>query len=208
MSQWNVEHVSEVLGSLGWLGYAGGAMLVLLHAVLPFIPFVVAAGVNVLLFGFWGGFAVNYICACVGAVFAYFLARNLGRSWVQGKLAGYSFLGKVNGLLERYGLWCIAASRVVPVLPSSVVSIGAAFMKVRTRHFILGTLIGNAPMIWLESMVGHDLIHFGQHKERLLVLGAVLLVMFALGTYFRRKWTRTSSSGSARDSGKTKPTKR
>ncbi|SDD99533.1 Uncharacterized membrane protein YdjX, TVP38/TMEM64 family, SNARE-associated domain [Paenibacillus sp. UNCCL117] len=204
MSPWNVEHVSEVLGSLGWLGYVGGALLILLHSLLPFIPFVVAAGVNVLLFGFWGGLAVNYSFACLGAIIAYFLARNLGRVWVQRKLADYSFLGKVNSMLERYGLWCVAASRVIPVLPASVISIGAAFMKIRTRHFILGTLIGNIPMIWLESMVGHDLLHFGQHKGRLLILGAILLFMFGLGAYFRKKWTRTSSNGPNRSAGSAK----
>ncbi|MEK8131918.1 VTT domain-containing protein [Paenibacillus filicis] len=197
MSHWNVEHLSELLNSFGWWGHVVGALLILLHSMVPFVPFVVVAGVNVLLFGFWGGLAVNYIFACIGAIFAFFLARNLGRSWVQRKLAGYSFLDNINSLLQRYGLWCIAASRVLPVLPSSIVSIGAAFMKVRTRHFIIGTLIGNAPMIWLESMVGHDLFHFGQHKGRLLILGAILVLMFAMGAYFRNKWTRTGPPASS-----------
>jgi uncharacterized membrane protein YdjX (TVP38/TMEM64 family) len=191
MSHWNAEHISDVLNSFGWWGHAIGALLVMLHSMIPFIPFVIVAGVNVLLFGFWGGLAVNYVFACLGAIFAYVLARNLGRTWAQRKLAEYSFLDKINSLLERYGLWCIALIRVLPVLPSSIVSIGAAFMKVRRRHFILGTLIGNVPMIWLESVVGHDLFHFGQHKGRLLLLGALLCLMFALGAYLRSRWART-----------------
>lgn len=193
MGHWNVQHITDVLNSLGWIGHIGGALLVLLQTLVPFIPFVVVAGVNVLLFGFWPGFIVNYVFACLGAVIAYFVAKNLGRAWVQSKLSKYSHLDKFNDRLKRHGIWFIVASRIIPVLPSFAINLGAAVMKVRTRHFIIGTLIGKAPMIFLESLIGHDLLHFGEHKGRLMILLIVFAVMLALGSYIKNRWTKAES---------------
>lgn len=193
MGHWNVEYVSDVLNSFGFVGHLGGALLAVLQTIFPFVPFVIVAGVNVLLFGLWGGLAINYLGACLGAVIAFYAARHFGRTWVQKKLAKYKNTDKLNEQLERRGLLFIAFSRLIPVLPSFAINYGAAVMKVRARDFIVGTLIGKAPMIWLESMIGHDLLHFTRYKGRLLILLAVFVVMLGIGNRFKNKWMKDGS---------------
>jgi uncharacterized membrane protein YdjX (TVP38/TMEM64 family) len=188
LSFWDVDHVTELLRSFGWFGYIGGALLVFLQTLLPVIPFVVVAGANVLLFGFWGGFLVNYLFTSIGALTAFLFARYVGRAWVEKKLSKYRFLGVFNDKLRKHGLLFIALFRVMPILPSFVTNLGAAVSKVRTRDYLLGTLLGNAPMILIESLIGHDLLHFAQHKTRLIGLFILFIILLAIGTMLKNKW--------------------
>ncbi|TVY08715.1 TVP38/TMEM64 family protein [Paenibacillus cremeus] len=188
MFLWNIRHLSDELNSFGWYGHVVGALLVVLQTIVPFVPFVVVAGANVLLFGFWGGFIVNYIFSCLGAIIAFFVARNYGQTWVQNKLSKYSHLEVINEKLERHGLLYILLSRVIPVVPSFAINLISAVLKVRRRDFIIGSIIGKFPMIWLESMIGHDLLHFHKYKGRLLILVGIFLITLLIGNYYKKKW--------------------
>ncbi|MCZ8520238.1 MULTISPECIES: TVP38/TMEM64 family protein [Paenibacillus] len=190
MGEWDIQHLSDTLNSLGLLGQACGALLILLQTLVPFVPFVVVAGANVLLFGFWLGFLVNYVFACLGAVIAFLGTRRFGRQWAQSRLSKYKAAGRFNEKLEKHGLLYIAISRVTPVLPSFGINMAAAVMNVRARDFILGTLIGKLPMILLESMIGHDLLHFTQYKGRLLILLGVFALLLAIGNHLKKKWAK------------------
>ncbi|CAG7604283.1 TVP38/TMEM64 family inner membrane protein YdjZ [Paenibacillus solanacearum] len=195
MTVWSVRHISDVLNSFGWYGHMAGALLVMLQTIFPFVPFFVVAGVNVLLFGFWGGFAVNYICSCLGAAIVFFAARNFGRPWVQARLAKYSYIERFNEKLERHGLLYMILLRLLPVLPSSVINLSAAVMKVRPLHFVAGTLIGKAPVILLESMIGHDLLHFQHYKGRLMILAAIFIVLLLVSHFVKDRWFNSSKTG-------------
>lgn len=185
---WDVDHLTALLRSFGWYGYFGGALLIFVQTLLPVIPFVVVAGANVLLFGLWGGFLVNYLFTTIGSMTAFLLARYVGRSWVEKKLSRNRYLHVFNDKLKQRGVLYITLFRVMPILPSIVTNLGAAVSKVRTRDFLLGTLLGNAPMILIESLIGHDLLHFTQHKARLFGVIIVFLILLFIGTKLKNKW--------------------
>lgn len=188
LSHWNVHHLSDVLSSFGWYGYAAGMLLVVLQTIFPFVPFVLVAGANVLLFGFWLGYAVNYVFSCLGAILSFLLVRRYGQAWAIKKLAPYGYIGKLNDKLERHGLLYIMLSRIIPIFPSFAINLAAAVMKVRARDFIIGSMLGKLPMILLESMIGHDLLFIRHHKGRLLLLLAIFVLMVALGNHYKNKW--------------------
>ncbi|MCS7459423.1 TVP38/TMEM64 family protein [Paenibacillus doosanensis] len=188
MAEWNVRHLSDILQSWGLLGHVAGMMLAYLQTVLPFIPFVIVAGANVLIFGLWLGFAVNYVMAVLGAVSTFLVARNYARGWVEKKLEKYAYIEKFNQKLEQNGFLYIAVSRVIPVLPSFGINLAAAVMKVRTRDFVLGTMVGKFPMIFLESLIGHDLLHFHHNKGRLFLLLLIFVVLILIGNIYKKKW--------------------
>lgn len=188
MTGLDIGQLSEWLRSFGWYGYAAGALLVALQSAFPVVPFVVLAGANVLLFGFWPGFAVNYVFACLGSIAVFTVVRKYGKVRIEARLEQYEYMGKLNKLLETNGLFYITASRLLPILPSTAISLAAAVTKVRARDFVLGTLIGKLPMIWVESLIGHDLLFFHQHKARLFVLLTVFAVLLIVGRGLKRRW--------------------
>ncbi|WP_028549416.1 TVP38/TMEM64 family protein [Paenibacillus sp. UNC451MF] len=188
MAEWNVRHLSDILQSWGLLGHLAGAILAYLQTVVPFVPFVVIAGANVLLFGLWIGFIVNYSMSVLGAITAFWFARNYARDWVEKKLEHYAYIEKFNQKLEQNGFLYIAISRIIPILPSFGINLAAAVMKVRTRDFVLGTIVGKLPMILLESLIGHDLLHFSHNKGRLTLLVLIFVVLLVIGNIYKKKW--------------------
>jgi hypothetical protein len=40
----------------------------------------------------------------------------------------------------------------------------------------------------LDSLIGHDLLHFHHNKGRLFLLLAVLIVLILIGNAVRKKW--------------------
>jgi uncharacterized membrane protein YdjX (TVP38/TMEM64 family) len=188
LSSWNVQHLSDMLQAWGLWGHLLGAFLVFLQTVVPFVPFVVVAGANVLIFGFWLGFIVNYVMSVLGAVTAFWIARYYARNWAQKKLEKYSYIQKFNDKLEQHGFIYIMVSRVIPIMPSFGINIGAAVTKVSTRNFVLGTMAGKLPMIYLESLIGHDLLHFHHNKGRLILLLVIFVVLILIGNAMRKKW--------------------
>jgi uncharacterized membrane protein YdjX (TVP38/TMEM64 family) len=188
LDKWSVQHLSDMLDAWGLWGYLVGALLAYVQTLLPFIPFVVVAGANVLIFGLWIGFAVNYVMAVLGALTAFWFARSYGRHWAENKLKKYPSFQKFNEKIEVNGFLYIAVSRIIPVLPSIGINLAAAVMRVRTRDFVLGTVVGKLPMILLESFIGHDLLHFHHNKSRLILLLALFILLLIIGNYYRKKW--------------------
>ncbi|MEK3722061.1 TVP38/TMEM64 family protein [Paenibacillus sp. FSL H8-0034] len=188
MGKWNVQHLSDLLEAWGLWGHFLGALLAFVQPVVPFMPFVVVAGVNVLVFGLWFGFVVNYVMAVLGAITEFWLARNYGRTWVEKKIANHVYIQKFNKQIEHHGFIYITISRIIPVIPSFGINLGAAVMRVKTMDFVLGTIVGKLPMILLESFIGHDLLHFQHNKKRLLIMLGIFVILLLVGHICKKKW--------------------
>jgi phosphatidylserine/phosphatidylglycerophosphate/cardiolipin synthase-like enzyme/uncharacterized membrane protein YdjX (TVP38/TMEM64 family) len=83
----------------------------------------------------------------LSALATYAAGRALGRHAVR-RLAG-SRLNGITRKLAREGVLSIAILRLVPIAPFSIVNAVAGASRVPLRHFLLGTLIGTAPLIAL-----------------------------------------------------------
>jgi uncharacterized membrane protein YdjX (TVP38/TMEM64 family) len=188
MGSWNVDRLSDFLNSWGIWGYITGALLAFAQVMIPLMPFVVVAGANVLLFGLWLGFLVNYIMSISGSITIFWLARTYGRHWVERKLEAYAYLQRFNDRLQHNGFIYIAVSRIIPVLPSFGINLAAAVMRVRTRDFVFGTIVGKLPMVLLESLIGHDLLHFEHNKGRLFILLTIFILLLVVGHICKKKW--------------------
>ncbi len=183
----NVPQLSAELSSFGVYSVLFGVLAVLLQTFFPVVPFVVVAGANVLVFGLWRGFAINYLSAVSGALLAFLFARYLASDWAEKKLSRYPTVQKFNRKLESRGFLYILLGRFIPVIPSTAINFGAGVSKISLRHFTYGTLIGKLPAVLFESMLGHDLLHFKQYKERLFILAVLFLLLLGIGALINKK---------------------
>lgn len=125
------------------------ALLLGLYLLRPFVgwphsPFPVAVGFY---FGLLSGTAV----ALVGLLLTSLPPFGVGR-YLEGDDGAF---GRVSDLGERFreatgDLRAVAGARLLPV-PADLVSYGAGVAGVRTRAFVLGTLLGDLP--WLAGLV-------------------------------------------------------
>ncbi|MCG6923175.1 MAG: VTT domain-containing protein [Acidobacteria bacterium] len=121
--------------------------------------------------------------ALSASVATFGLGRLLGRSFVQ-KAAGRR-LNEVSRRIARRGLLAVAALRLVPIAPFTLVNLVAGASHVGLRDFTLGTLLGLAPgvlgIVLLEASLEHLIREpgLGTLLSVVAIVG-ILVVAFAL----------------------------
>jgi uncharacterized membrane protein YdjX (TVP38/TMEM64 family) len=175
---------------LGVVEVGVSLLLMGLQTFLPFIPFFVITGANVLLWGFVKGSIYNYIGAFLGDSFAYWLVRRYGRAWVVRLVPERTMAHWMRYFTHRRGFIILIISRLVPVVPAGIINMAAGLADMEYRPFAIATLIGNVPATLLNGLLGRDLFTFGQNKYHLLEI----LAVFALLTLLGELWLRLNPS--------------
>lgn len=170
---------------------AGGAVLV------PVVLLVSATGY---VFGPLAGFVYALAGMLGSSCLFYGLGRWLGRDLVR-RLAG-SYANAASRKLARHGMLAVAAVRLAPIAPSTVVDLLAGAVRVRFRDFFFGTLAGTAPGTLLLVVLGDRLgatVRDPGPVNLLLVAGLALVLASAWA------WRRLRSRRSARRAALARP---
>ncbi|MDP4125860.1 MAG: TVP38/TMEM64 family protein [Bacillota bacterium] len=168
----------------GWISIIVDLFIITLLMLFPIVPFVLIAGVNIILYGMIGGFVLSLGGSLLGASLGFWLARTLGQDWAQPKVAK---LGRWNTYFEGNSFSIVVISRLIPILPSAAVNYAAGLSLMTYPTFLFATLIGKIPMIIWESWVGHSFWRLSHHPGHLLIalaFGALLFGSVGLYWYF------------------------
>ncbi len=131
-------------------------MFVLIQAiqvVIPILPGAVGCLYGVVFWGAVKGFFLNYIGICIGSVWAFLLARNLGQEFVI-KVTGGKFYSKYcKYLLKENQFEKIFALLIfLPVAPDDFLCYLAGISKIPLKRFTLIILLGKPLAIMLYSL--------------------------------------------------------
>ncbi len=179
-----VPDLDSVRTQVAALGFWAGPVVAGFYALvtptpLPKTVLTLAAGA---VFGVGYGLVVVLVGATAGAVFAFYLARVLGREVVLRSFG--SAVGRVDAQAVRYGVWAVLVLRLVPVVPFTALNWVAGVTAVRFRDFVLATPVGMLPTTTATIAVGA----YGVRPSSwpfLLALG-VLLLLAAGGAMMHR----------------------
>lgn len=131
------------------------------------------------------------VCALLGCILSamllYAIGRWLGRKNVR-RLAGRR-LNRVNRLMTQQGALAVAAIRMIPVAPYSLVNLAAGAARVPFRDFVFGTFLGMSPGVAGITFFSERLGQMIRSPStlNLLVLTGTLLLMFG-GIIGLRRW--------------------
>src|SRR6185437_16691040 len=89
---------------------------------------------------------------CEG-IFAYGIGAALGRASLERTLGPR--MGRVRRSIVRRGMLAVAAVRLVPIAPFTLVNLVAGASKIPFADYVLGTAIGMAPGLILMSALGN-----------------------------------------------------
>jgi uncharacterized membrane protein YdjX (TVP38/TMEM64 family) len=140
--------IAESAASIGPFAAAGAATLLLL-ALVPRTIVSLACGA---LFGVLTGAAIALTAAMAAAGIGFAAGRWLVRGVVADRLRGR--VASLDNWLSRHGLLAVLVVRLVPIAPFGLVSYCYGGTGVRTRHYLLGTLIGAAPSAVTWAAIG------------------------------------------------------
>lgn len=149
-------------------------------AVLGLLPSVFVTAANLLFFGFWNGTLLSFAGETIGAGVAFFLYRNGFKKTAHGHLKKFP---KVQPLLHAEGrkaFLLIFSLRLIPFVPSGLVTFAAAIGNVTAVVFLLASSLGKIPALLLEAYSVYQVTRFGWQGKLVLALAAVLLLYTAL----------------------------
>lgn len=164
------------------------------------------------LFGRLLGTAIVDVSATAGAALAFLSARYLLRDWVESRLAAApdpswhpedprarrarrrrAAWQAVSEGLRAHGLNYLLVLRLIPVVPFFLINIGSGLTAIPFRTFVLGTLIGILPGVFLYVNAGSALGTLTRPADLLSaqVVGALtLLALFSLIPVAWRRWRK------------------
>lgn len=188
----DIHSIADWLRELGLGAVLIGGGLIMLQTFLPVIPFLVLVAANVLVFGLVGGFLINWISAVAASILMFYLARTTGRDWAQRKVDQYPKLMKLNEFLKKNGFKSILTLRIFPVVPPVALNLASGLSQVEAQAYIAATAIGKMPAIFLQSVIGNDLIYFSENKTRILLAVVGFGLILAIGIRVVKKKIKLS----------------
>jgi uncharacterized membrane protein YdjX (TVP38/TMEM64 family) len=184
----NKEDIRTAVGQLRGLWY-GPVVFITVFAVacvvaVPASVFVLAAG---LIWGwFWGG-TWSLIGGMIGALASFFAGRFLG----EGVLHRFGRLGRlVARQVDHAGFKSLLIIRFIPGIPFALVNYGAGVCGVLLLDFLLATILGMAPSVYIFAYFA-DALFNGTMSEgaavvRLLIAAALLIALVLGGSALAR----------------------
>jgi uncharacterized membrane protein YdjX (TVP38/TMEM64 family) len=149
------------------------------------VPGLLLSFIGAVLFDVWAGTLYTWIGATIGATFSFWLARFLGRDFVDRLLTGK--LQLLDQRLRQRGFVSLLVIRLVPLFPFNGVNFGCGLTSLRTQDYIAATALGIVPGTfvyqYLFSKLGRKLLEDGfawtdlADIEVILPIGVFLLFL-------------------------------
>ena len=174
----NVNGLVEYLRSFGpWAMVVSFFLDVLINAGSIF-PSIFLSTANGLIFGLPLGILISWLAETVGVVISFLLMRFFFRSTAEKLIAKSNSLKHIDEASSKHGLEWMAFARALPYFPSGILTAVGAVSSISVRDYIIANLIGKFPSTALEVVIGHDLVNYKEHSERLAMLVIVVVVIF------------------------------
>lgn len=163
----------------------------------PFVAVVLSAAGG-LLFGTTLGTLYALVVATVSSLLPFFLARRLGREWVESKLRGKKLDHVYQQSGGRDGFVFVVLMRLIPILPWEVQNYTAGLTNVSVPTFILATLLGAIPGTFSNVFLGSSAMDVGSGRFAVaLALNAVIISMPLIAIYVRKVRSRRNKNKGA-----------
>ncbi|WLD95257.1 TVP38/TMEM64 family protein [Alkalihalobacillus sp. AL-G] len=147
-------------------------------AVAGILPSYFLTAANIVYFGFWDGTIISFIGESIGVLIAFMLYRHGFQSALQKKLDRYEQAKKLIEIRGSRAFTAIFSLRLMPFIPSGVVTFFAAIGVVSVWTFFLASTIGKIPALLLEAISVYHIIEWnGIGKMILACMSIALLVL-------------------------------
>lgn len=177
----NANDVLEILRNNSSIAIPISLLISIGISLIGVLPSVFVTGANIVFFGPINGFFISLLGETIGAYITFIVYR-LG---FKKKIIKFTKKNKliskiVNSQGKEAGL-LIFEGRIIPFIPSGVITLAASISNVNSKIFTIATLIGKAPSIALEALISYDIINIYDNWMRLiLTLIGLVFVKFTI----------------------------
>jgi uncharacterized membrane protein YdjX (TVP38/TMEM64 family) len=143
-------------------------------------PITVLIAATAAAFGPGAGLAYATAGSLASAIVTYAVGAGLGRETLRGLLGPR--LKRVQRKIVSGGVLAVAAIRLVPLAPFTVVNLVAGASDVKLGAYVAGTLLGMAPGLLVMSALGHQFVRILSEPKpgEIVLLFALVLLWLAV----------------------------
>ncbi len=182
-----INELKFYINDLGiWAPIVFTSLYTLATIFIPSTPFMALSGV---LFGFKYGLLYTVIGGFVSAMFVFTLSRLLGATFSE-KILKHERLKKIgdyNESIREHGLWSLIVLRIMPIMPFNVLNLLMGISKIKTRDYIIGTLIGLAPSNIVTVYFGSFVFTAAAQKLSFVLTTAIIAIVLIIAYKNARK---------------------
>lgn len=149
-------------------------------AILGLVPSFFITVVNVAILGPFYGFVVSLFGEVVGAQIAFYLYRYGLKKPIQVKMSAKLY-ERLFAQRNAISLSIILQGRLLPFVPSGVVTFYGAVSTIAASSFFIASSIGKIPAVLLEALVAYGVLQSSHSIAVLLSLALVFLFFFIRG---------------------------
>lgn len=151
-------------------------------AVAGIIPSTFLTAANVVYFGFQLGLIVSIAGEAIGAIISFVLYRN-GIKAIENKFGRYTNLAFIEKLKSAEGIEAIILVlflRVLPFVPSGLVTLAASISKMRAMPFAIASTIGKIPALMIEAYSVYSFLGWKLQYQISVTIAALSLLIIYL----------------------------
>jgi uncharacterized membrane protein YdjX (TVP38/TMEM64 family) len=149
-------------------------------AVLGFVPSIFITAANILFFGFWNGMFISFMGEAIGAAIAFLLYRRGFKKAVEKKLDKYPKVKRLIDAEYKEAFYLILALRLIPFVPSGLITFAAAVGRISFTVFIIASSLGKLPALFIEAYAVNAVNNFEWQGKLILVVAAVVLLYWVI----------------------------
>ncbi|MFX1568176.1 MAG: TVP38/TMEM64 family protein [Promethearchaeota archaeon] len=138
----------------------------------------------------WGsvyGGIMGIIGSLAAGLLCFYISRKGGRPIAE-KFVGTKAINMADEFIEKYGIWAILISRMLPFIAFDPISYASGLVEMDIKKYSIGTLIGAIPraffFAWLGSLFGIDPNNPNIEAQSALFNIIFLIIVAVLGTLF------------------------
>lgn len=172
--------------------YAHWAILIsivvnVIVAIFGLIPSVFVTGANILFFGFWYGTLISFLGESVGAGIAFMLYRRGFKKPVARKMEKFPRLNRLINAPGNQAFYLVFSLRILPFVPSGLITFAAAVGKISFVYFIVASSIGKLPALLIESASVFEIMKFSSAGKLILLVLVLLLFFWVVNKIWKNK---------------------
>jgi uncharacterized membrane protein YdjX (TVP38/TMEM64 family) len=184
----NVNYVLDILNNNSSIAIPISLLISIGISLIGILPSVFVTGANIVFFGPINGFFISLLGETIGAYITFTVYRLGFKKKIEKFTQRNKLISKIVKSDGKEAGLLIFEGRIIPFIPSGVITLAASVSNVNGRIFTIATLIGKAPSIALEALISYDIINIYDNWIRLiLTLIGLLFLKFTIAKNSKEK---------------------
>jgi len=160
--------------------------LSIIIAIAGVIPSFFVTAANLLFFGLYQGIVISFFGEALGAIIAFILYRKGLKEYSIKTFNNYPVVRKLLLLDGRSAFLSVLSLRLIPFVPSGIITFGAAIGKIPLGLFAISSSIGKLPALILEGYSVYQIITFSLLGKIILSILAILFIIYIFRTPLKK----------------------